>query len=372
MTDARLVIDFHKQLAAFPLRVQLSVGTEILVLFGPSGAGKSMTLHAIAGLLTPDDGVITLDDRIFFRKHRPGSTIHLPARKRRVGYVFQQAALFPHLTALQNVAYPLWRQPHARQRALALLERMRLSHLAERYPHALSGGQQQRVALARALAVEPHVLLLDEPFSGLDMAVREHLQRDLRHLQEELGLVVLYVTHNLEEAFALGHRLALIHEGQVEQVGPIAEVFRHPVNSHAAAMLGVRNVFRARVIAATSEGLQLDWDGLTLEALPHPVRPGETLTAYIRPEDIKVLYPDRPLTSAVRYNQVTGTIMHSQIMSSFQTLYITLPNGNDVEVRFPGYAYTPMHLAAGQHIRLSLRKESLVILPAVQELAERL
>jgi molybdate transport system ATP-binding protein len=363
MTTVRLTVDIEKRLAAFPLRVQLQVGTEILVLFGPSGAGKSMTLHAIAGLVAPDWGEIALDGRMFFRKRRSGPVTNLPARKRHVGYVFQHYALFPHLTALENVAYALRKRRDGRRRALALLERMHLEHQAARYPCELSGGQQQRVAIARALAAEPPVLLLDEPFSGLDAAVRERLQRDLRHLQSDLGLVVLYVTHNLEDAFAIGHRLALIHEGRVEQVGPMADVFRRPATPHAAAILGIRNLFRARVVEATSEGLLLDWDGLLLEAPLHTASAGETVTAYIRPEDIKVLYPDRPLTHAVRSNQVTGIIQDSRTYSSLQTLRIRISNGQEIELRFPLYAYTPLHLTAGEQVRLSLRKEGVVLLP---------
>jgi molybdate transport system ATP-binding protein len=363
MTTARLIVDIEKRLATFPLQVRLQVDTEILVLFGPSGAGKSMTLHAIAGLMTPDHGVISLDRKSFFRRHRPGPAINIPARKRRVGYVFQHYALFPHLTALQNVAYALWHQRHGRQQSMALLDRMRLAHLANHYPHELSGGQQQRIAIARALAAEPQILLLDEPFSGLDAAVREHLQRDLRRLQKELGLVVLYVTHSLEDAFAVGHRLALMEEGKVEQIGPIAEVFRRPVTSQAAAILGVRNLFRARVLEATPEGLLLDWQGLLLEAPPQPATIGDTVTAYIRPEDVKILYPDRPLTTAVRHNQVTGRIVDGHSHSSSQTLRVAIPNGREIEVRFPGYAYAPLRLTAGEDVRLSLRKEGVVILP---------
>lgn len=363
MTSPRLRVDIEKQLTAFPLRVHLHVNSEILVLFGPSGAGKSMTLHAIAGLITPDRGEIILDGRPFLRKHRAATPVYVPARKRRVGYVFQHYALFPHLTAMENVAYALWRQRNGRQQAMALLDRMRLTHLADRYPAELSGGQQQRVAIARALAAEPQVLLLDEPFSGLDAAVREHLQQELRNLQNELGLVVLYVTHNLEDAFAIGHRLALITEGQVEQIGPIDEVFRRPATSQAAAILGVRNLFRARVVDVTPDSLLLDWDGLPIEAPPQTVTVGDTVNAYIRPEDIKILYPDRPLTSAVRHNRVTGTIIRGHAQSSFQTLRVALPNGREVDVRFPTYAYTPLHLTAGTSVHLALRKEGVVILP---------
>src|SRR4051794_23471607 len=168
MEAPSLKIDVEKQLATFNLRVQMEVGAEILVLFGPSGAGKTQTLNAVAGLTTPDSGEITLGGDAFFRSGQNGSAFNLPPRKRRVGYVFQQYALFPHLTAVENVAYALWRRPGARARAEALLERMHLAGMSQRYPHELSGGQQQRVAIARALAMKPRVLLLDEPFSALD------------------------------------------------------------------------------------------------------------------------------------------------------------------------------------------------------------
>jgi molybdate transport system ATP-binding protein len=359
----RLHIDVEKQLAAFRLQVQLDVGTEILVLFGPSGAGKTTVLNLVAGLATPEAGEIALDGTVFFRRHRPGPPVNLPARKRRIGYVFQQYALFPHLTALENVAYPLWRQRDGRARALALLDRMRLAHLADRYPHELSGGQQQRVAIARALAADPQILLLDEPFTALDTAVRERLQRDLRALQRDLGLVVLYVTHNLEDAFAVGDRLAVLREGRLEQVGPLVEVYHRPANQQVAGILGIRNLFRARVVASTPEGVLLDWDGLLLTAPPQAVPVGETLTTYIRPEEVKVLYPDRPLTTAVRYNEVTGTIVDDQIQASLRTLRVVIANGHEVEVRFPLYTYRPLALHRGAQVRLALRREGIVLLP---------
>jgi molybdate transport system ATP-binding protein len=234
-----LRIDFEKRLATFSLRVRLEVGAEILVLFGPSGAGKTQTLNAIAGLTTPDSGEIVSGVDVFFRSGQNGHAFNLPPRKRRVGYVFQQYALFPHLTALENVAYALWRQPGAHGRAEALLARMHLGQLSGRYPHELSGGQQQRVAIARALAMKPRVLLLDEPFSALDSPTRQRLHQDLLTLQQEERLIVVYVTHNLADAFAVGHRLAVMRDGSVEQVGVPADVRRNPANPLVLAALGI-------------------------------------------------------------------------------------------------------------------------------------
>ncbi len=242
METPRLKVNIEKRLATFNLCIQMEVGTEILVLFGPSGAGKTQTLNAIAGLVTPDSGEITLDGEVFFRKAeevRDNQAFNLPARKRRVGYIFQQYALFPHLTALENVAFALWRDPSARSRSHELLERMHLAELATRYPHELSGGQQQRVAIARALAMNPHVLLMDEPFSALDSVIRKQLHQDLVELQQEARLIVIYVTHNLVDAFAVGHRLAVVREGRIEQMGAPKDVYRHPASPVVMELLGV-------------------------------------------------------------------------------------------------------------------------------------
>jgi molybdate transport system ATP-binding protein len=239
MTESpRLVVDIRKQLSAFELNVRLEVGAEILVLFGHSGAGKTQTLDAIAGLTRPDSGEIVLDGKTFFQGSGARPAVNLPARERRVGYVFQSYALFPHMTALENVAYSLWRQPQSRQRALTLLERMGMASLAGRYPHELSGGQQQRVAIARALAMEGHALLMDEPFSALDNPTRKVLHRDLLALQRETGLIVIYVTHSLDDAVAVGDRLAVMREGRIEQIGALEEVLNHPVNQAVAEALG--------------------------------------------------------------------------------------------------------------------------------------
>ena len=265
----RLVIDVERQLPEFRLAVRLQVGTEICVLFGPSGVGKTTTLNIIAGLLAPDAGEITAG--------RPPAFSPGPARNclQRAGQASQHRVCVPGLRPLspseragERGLPACERQRDARSRAVALLDRMHLAHLTDRYPAELSGGQQQRVAIARALAADPQVLLLDEPFSALDAGVREHLQRDLAALQAELRLAVIYVTHRLEDAFAMGHTLAVMGEGQVAQVGPIEEVFRRPVNAGVAEIMGVRNLFRARVISAGPEGLTLDWDGLRLEGPP--------------------------------------------------------------------------------------------------------
>ena len=337
---ARLSVDIEVQRGPFRLQIRLSAGNEILVLFGPSGAGKTTLLNTIAGLVTPTAGEIIFDGIPFFRKHRPGINVNLLARKRRIGYVFQDYALFPHLTALENVAYALWRQRDASSRASALLKKMGIAHLGNRYPHELSGGQKKRVAIARALAPDPQLLLLDEPFSAIDMSLRERLHSDLHVLQHESGLVVLCVTHNMEDVFAIGHRLAVIQDGHVEQIGLVEDVFRRPVNQRVADTMGIHNLFQARVVDSRPTGIVLEWDGLRLEAPFQPVSMGDMVTAYIRPEDIKVLYPDMPFSKTVSHNQVVGKVISRDPRSNSNSLRVHLANGNEIQVPFPSYSYS--------------------------------
>lgn len=362
MSTTRLHIDVVKRLPPFLLRLELDVREEVLVLFGPSGAGKTTALRCIAGLLAPDEGEVLVDDTAFFRRHRPGRPANLPARKRGVGYLFQGYALFPHMSALDNVAYPLWRAKDARTRAQTLLEQMRLTHVADRFPAELSGGQQQRVALARALAHDPRVLLLDEPFSALDPGLRERLQADLRTLQRERGLVVVCVTHNLEDAFAVGDRLAVMREGELIQVGDVEEMLHHPSNPRAAEVLGVRNLFYARVVEAASGLLTLDWDGLRLTARGRPAPPGDLVPAYVAPEKIKVLYPGRPVAPGLVANQADAVVTGTQVRSGVRRLWVGLPNGHEVELRGPAYMYGALELDAGTAVRVALREDSVTVL----------
>jgi molybdate transport system ATP-binding protein len=371
MSEPRLRLDVEKRRGAFHLDVALELGTGTAVLFGPSGAGKTTVLDLVAGLLDPDAGEISMDGHTFFRRARrsgadraagSGRTVRLPPRRRRIGYVFQQYALFPHMTALENVMFPLRRAPDRQRRAHELLERVRLDGIAGRYPRELSGGQQQRVALARALAARPSLLLLDEPFSALDAAVREHLQRDIATLQQELELVVLYVTHRLEDAFALGQSIAVLRDGRIEQVGPIDDVFRRPANAHVAESMGIRNVLSVTVVAATPEGLVLDWDGIRLSAPPQPAPVGCAALAYIRPEEVKLLYADRPLSRSVEHNRMEGRVEGAARSSGFHELRLSLPNGREVEARFPLLSYASMNLSVGATVQLALRREAIVVL----------
>ncbi|ACL24275.1 ABC transporter ATP-binding protein [Chloroflexus aggregans] len=360
----QLHVDFRRQLGHLTLRMQLQVGPEILVLFGPSGAGKTQTLQAIAGLMTPDEGLIKLNETILFRR-RPGERmINLPPRHRRIGYVFQQYALFPHMTALENVAFPLGRSNDARQHALALLEKMHLAHVAHRKPHELSGGQQQRVAIARALATNSPVILFDESFSALDQPVRDRLHADLRALQAERGLIVIYVTHNLNDAFAVGHRVAIVTEGHVEQVGPLTEVYRYPVSVQVARILGIRNLMQVQVIGQETDRVWLDWQGWRIEAssLAQSVAVGQMVHAFINPVEIRLVYPDRPSHRFTGCNLLPARIVGRHADRYLHQLIIAV-GSSTLEVAYPYTAYAGLDTNVGSEVQISFRPESVVIIP---------
>ncbi|OFW55776.1 MAG: hypothetical protein A2133_02885 [Actinobacteria bacterium RBG_16_64_13] len=362
MTERRLTAEIHRRLPSFTLDLSLEVGQEVLVLFGPSGAGKSMTLESIAGLVTPDRGEILMDGRLLFRR-RPGLThVDMPVRKRGVGYVFQNYALFPHLTVLGNVRYPLGREARAQERALSLISQMGLGPLADRFPHQLSGGQQQRVAIARALARDPEVLLLDEPFSALDPGLRERLRGDLRALQLERGLVVICVTHSIEDAIALGDRVAVLRDGGLEQVGAVGEVFRRPSGASAAEVLGIRNILYAHVSSATADRITLDWDGVALQAPAQPFSLKESVPVYVAPEDVKLLYPDRPVLGGLAANQLAATVTRVESLHGMRIIKVRLDNGHELEARGADYYYQELDLRPGAPVRITLRQEGVRIL----------
>ncbi len=208
---------------------------ETMALLGPSGCGKTTLLRAVAGLERPDRGTITVGGETL-----TGPGVHVPAEQRRIGMVFQDWALFPHMTVARNVAFGLGKAE--RGRVAEMLARVGLSGVADRYPGDLSGGQAQRVALARALAPRPRVLLFDEPFSNLDTELRAHVRSDVAALLAEVGITAVFVTHDQEEAFVVGDRVAVMREGRIVQVGTPSEVYEYPSSPWVATFVGAANV----------------------------------------------------------------------------------------------------------------------------------
>ncbi len=255
---------------------------ELTALLGPSGCGKTTLLRIIAGLEFPDAGRVLLDGDDASNRH---------VRERQVGFVFQHYALFKHMTVFENVAFGLRVKPRKerpseaqiREKVKKLLELVQLDWIAERYPPQLSGGQRQRIALARALAVEPRVLLLDEPFGALDAKVRKELRRWLRQLHDELHVTSIFVTHDQEEALEVADQVVLMNKGHIEQLGTPGDVYNHPASPFVYGFLGNVNLFHGRV----HEGVLASGDATFHAPQYADVRNGEGI-AYVRPHDLDV------------------------------------------------------------------------------------
>ena len=269
---------------------------EFVSFLGPSGCGKTTTLRMIAGFERPTAGTIVVN----------GTDItHKAPNQRNVGMVFQSYALFPNMTVADNVGFGLKVRKRSKdqihKRVSELLELIHLPDKASRYPWQLSGGQQQRVALARALAIEPQVLLLDEPLSALDAKIRVSLRNEIRAIQRQLGITTVYVTHDQEEALSLSDRIVVMSEGRIEQIGTPFEIYNFPSTGFVARFVGTLNVVSAKVLDPTAG---------TLEAAGQPIRadgpisgghPGDALTVALRPEIIS-------LGAREGMNQLSGVV----------------------------------------------------------------
>jgi molybdate transport system ATP-binding protein len=249
-----LEVSIKRTLPGFKLDISFSIDQEILAILGPSGSGKTMTMHCIAGLTQPDEGLIKLNNKILYDSTHK---INLSPQMRKVGFVFQNYALFPHLTVNENIAYGIryLTQPEIKEKVDQLLEAMNIHELDQRYPRQLSGGQQQRVALARALAPEPEILLLDEPFSALDTQVKERLELELLSLQNYYKGNILLVTHNLTEGYKMASKIAVYDSGRIIQCDSKQTVITSPANHAVARLTGVRNLFKGTIVEIQKDSL---------------------------------------------------------------------------------------------------------------------
>lgn len=250
---------------------------QILALLGPSGCGKTTTLRLIAGFEQLDDGVIVIDG-----EEVANGRFHLPPEKRRAGMVFQDYAIFPHLSVADNVGFGLPRGKGRAARVADMLDFVGLTDLGGRMPHELSGGQQQRVALARALAPEPAVLLLDEPFSNLDAALRTSVRQEVRELLKKSGTTAVFVTHDQEEALYIGDLVAVMNGGRLEQVGLAETVYHAPRSRFVAEFLGQTDFLPG---VATAAGIESSLGFMPLE---HHLSPGTAVELVVRPDDVKL------------------------------------------------------------------------------------
>jgi sulfate transport system ATP-binding protein len=313
---------------------------ELLALLGPSGSGKTTLLRIIAGLEWPDSGDVGLDGM---------SVLDLGAAERSVGFVFQHYALFRHMNVFENVAFGLRVRPrHLRpsneeihKRVMDLLNLMQIGWLADRSVNQLSGGQRQRVALARALAIEPSLLLLDEPFGALDAKVRKELRRWLRHLHDEMGMTTIFVTHDREEALELADRVVVMGQGRIEQVGTPQDIYTDPATPFVFEFLGSGNRLPCRI----SDG-RVELPGITVDPAFRTAFPTGEGTAYIRPHDIEVA-PSRG-AGVVKFVSVSGPTVRLEV--AFDNL------DSLIEVEMPLGRYERLSLSTGDHVGLVAQK----------------
>jgi iron(III) transport system ATP-binding protein len=314
----------------------------VTALLGPSGSGKSSLLRAIAGLERLEAGTVR-----FAGKTWSGDTVHLDPEARRCGVVFQDYALFPHLTALDNVAFGLRSGSSAKRRELARdrLASVELAHKAKSYPHELSGGEQQRVALARALAPSPDVMLLDEPFSGLDRRLRAELREETTHALREAETAALIVTHDAEEAMAVADQIALMNKGVIVQTGAPDRLYLSPVSETAARLLGDVEAFITRVESGRAS--------TPLGALAAPGRDdGEQVKVLLRPEGIVI---DRASADGA-----LAQVTMRQAAGGSARLSLRLENGREVSARVP----VTDTIRAGDAVRLRLDGRFAVVVTA--------
>ena len=373
---AGLEVTLTKRLPGFTLDVGWSAGDGVAVLFGPSGAGKTLTLQCLAGLTRPDRGRIVVGDRVLFDA---AAGIDLPPQQRRIGYVFQGYALFPHLTVADNVGFGLRDRPRPERRARvdSLLRRLGLGALERRYPRELSGGERQRVALGRALAIEPALLLLDEPLSALDAPLRRALRDELRGLLSEVGTAAVVVTHDFTEAYRLADRIVVYEGGRVVQAAPRAELLWQPASEAVACIMGIRNVLHGTVVKATPDRIQLRWRGQLLEAVNSPTRsylpaPESAIAFFIRPEYVRLIRKDRGAADPGHHmNLMTGTVVADEDFGTTWTLRIRLDqpgppaqDGYDLEVEVPHLVYEILEIDRDRHWEFSIHRGSIHVLPA--------
>jgi putative spermidine/putrescine transport system ATP-binding protein len=333
---------------------------EFVTLLGPSGSGKTTTLRIIAGFVKNDGGEVVLDGR---------QLTGVPPYKRDVGMVFQNYALFPHMTSAENIAFPLKMRRHGRreirERVEQALELVHLTGLGGRYPRQLSGGQQQRVAVARAIVFSPRVLLMDEPLGALDKKLREALQLEVMRLSRQLGVSVIYVTHDQEEALVMSDRIAIYDEGRIQQVGTAEELYERPASLFVADFVGESNIFSGRLdrgadgplLAHGSGSIRLDEGAFTRAGLAY----GSPAAVVVRPERMSLGLEGEGGGQAEAAS-LRGRIQETIYLGAARKFIVRLADGTIVSIR-PQRLDEAARLSVGDEVAVGWERRYGVVVP---------
>ncbi len=303
---------------------------EFLTLLGPSGCGKTTTLRIIAGFETPSQGCVYLEQ---------ADVTDLAPYKRNVNTVFQSYALFPHMNVFDNVAFGLVEKkvpkPEIRERVEKMLDLVQLKNFGRRKPHQMSGGQRQRVAIARALVNNPKVLLLDEPLGALDLKLRKQMQMELKHLQKQLGITFIYVTHDQEEALTMSDRIAVMNNGIIEQIGTAREIYERPKTKFVASFIGESNIIEASVTGIDGDLIELTAENGVVHAKGTGFVQDEMIYISIRPEN--TMYSFEP----VEHFRLRGIVKEHVYVGSIVKTVVALPNGQRLRLNQHPHSVLP-------------------------------
>jgi len=307
---------------------------EFVTLLGPSGSGKTTSLMMLAGFEIPTGGEIYVDDQ-------PIAAV--PPYRRNIGMVFQSYALFPHMTVGENIAFPLklrkFSKADAKRQTAEVLELVKLPGYEQRYPRQLSGGQQQRIAVARALVFNPRVLLMDEPLGALDKQLRESLQLEIKQLHDQLGVTIIYVTHDQQEALVMSDRIAVMNNGRIEQIGSPTELYDQPQTRFVASFLGESNFLDGRLSGSDAQGSVVTIEGVGAVRVPgqsgssnsSSSSQGNQVTIAVRPEKI-VFSDDAPMVDG-QMNRLDGMVVQVIFVGEMRRYDVHLANGSSLIVK---------------------------------------
>ncbi len=315
---------------------------EFLTLLGPSGSGKTTLLMMVAGLVPPTAGEIWIDGKL---------ATYAPPNKRDVGIVFQNYALFPHLTVEENIAFPLQMRRVApaeiADQVRRALEIVQLPHVANRLPRELSGGQQQRIALARCMVYRPSIILMDEPLGALDRQLRDQMQLEIKNLHARLGITVLYVTHDQEEAMAMSDRICLMNHGRIEQIGTPQELYSRPRNEFVARFLGESNILDATVEEAGPIARLAGPDGIQISAIARDeISRGEAVKLVLRPERVRLMNSEESAD-----NIAVGVLREMVFVGGITRYFVALPGGTVLSAKHLSH-HANSELHPGSRVRL--------------------